>query len=134
LDITPIRAGGQTFQRVDPWSSDAVGEVRPRPVPLSTVTKEGSERGGDIVHGDAAPAVCTAMSQVGIDIADLHVCEIAPKSAVPLQKMPDLTGKLFERGLAQAALLFRPTTVLSKSELKRNRLCRRVKMTQESEP
>src|SRR5882757_2376949 len=36
-DITPVRTSGQTFQSVDPWPLDAVGEVFSCPVPLSAV-------------------------------------------------------------------------------------------------
>src|SRR6185437_11432386 len=107
-DITPIGARRQTLQRVDPGSSlNAVGEAS-CPVPLSAVTEEAPKRRSYVVHGNPTPTVRVAASQVGINIVDLHVCEVPFQCAIPPQEMAYLTPKLLDGGFAQPALIPRP--------------------------
>ena len=74
------------------------------------------------------------MTQIRIDIADLHSRENTVEGAVPLQKMFDVTVILLDSGFAQPALLPSPSAVRLTLPLKGGRRHGRLKMTQKSKP
>src|SRR5215471_5079269 len=120
LDIAPIRTGRQTLQGINPWPLNAIGEMGSDPLPLGAVAKERLKSVGDVVHRDATPALCAAVSQVGIHITDLHVCEVSFESAVPAQKMLDVVVRLLDGGFGQPALVAGPSAILPKPLVKRD--------------
>ena len=74
------------------------------------------------------------MTQIRIEIADLHIRENTVEGALPLQKMFDVTVILLDGGFAQPALLPSPSAVRLTLPLKGGRRHRRLKMTQKSKP
>src|SRR5215467_12596338 len=83
LDIAPIRTGRQTLEGVNPGPLNTIGKMGSGPLSLAAVAKKRPEPHGDIVHSDATPAARAPASQVGVNITDLHICEVAFENTVP---------------------------------------------------